>query len=52
MSNMGELFEVDNGRWAEKNGVKINSNFMIEIYPDGAFEGKDIEISILYPIQT
>jgi len=52
MNNISELFGVDSGSLAEKNGVKINSNFMIEIYPDGAFEGKDAEISILYPIQT
>lgn len=52
MNNMGELFEVDSGNWAKKNGVKINGDFMIEMYPDGAFEGKDAEISILYPIQT
>ena len=37
--------------WAEKNGIKINDNFIIEAYPIGAFEGKDIEIYTLYPIQ-
>ena len=49
MDNMSALFEVDSGSLAEENGVKIDSNFMIEIYPEGAFEGKDVEISILYP---
>ena len=48
---MSALFQVDSGGLAEENGVKIDSNFMIEIYPEGAFEGKDVEISILYPIQ-
>lgn len=38
--------------WAETNRIKLNDNFIIEVYPVGAFEGKDVEIYTLYPIQT
>ena len=45
------LFTEDINVWAEKNDIKLNGNFMIEVYPEGVFEGKDIEIFILHQIQ-
>jgi predicted transcriptional regulator YdeE len=52
INNMSELFEVIKENWAEENGIKIDSSIMIEVYPDGAFEGKDVEVSIMCPILT
>ena len=47
-----ELFNDDIGAWAETKGIKLDGNFMIEIYPNGVFAGKDVEIYTLRPIQA
>ncbi|MCL2772045.1 MAG: GyrI-like domain-containing protein [Oscillospiraceae bacterium] len=52
--NMEELFKNhdDIRKWAEINGMTIYNGFEIEVYPIGAFEGKDVEMCILFPIQA
>jgi len=49
---MDDLFKYENDVkvWAETNGYKINEDFMIEVYPSGAFEGKDVEVYALTPV--
>ena len=49
---MEDLFkhEKDVMLWAETKGIKINADFMIEVYPAGAFEGKDVEMYTLHPV--
>lgn len=37
--------------WAKENNILINEDFMVEVYPSGAFEGKEVEIYTLHPIQ-
>ena len=50
--NTQELFAEDIGAWAKANGITLNDNFMIEGYPDGYFEGKDVEVYTLRLIQA
>ncbi|MCL1859251.1 MAG: GyrI-like domain-containing protein [Oscillospiraceae bacterium] len=38
--------------WAKTNGITIYDDFEIEVYPTGAFEGKDVEMCILFPVQA
>ncbi|MCL2773457.1 MAG: GyrI-like domain-containing protein [Oscillospiraceae bacterium] len=38
--------------WAKTNEIMIYDDFEIEVYPIGAFEGKDVEMYILFPIQA
>ena len=53
-SIMSELFEHENDvkTWAEANNVMIDGNFMVEVYPMGAFENSGIEVYTLHPIQS
>ena len=37
--------------WAEKNKIKINEEFAIEVYPIDAIEGKNVEMYTLTPIK-
>ena len=52
---MSELFENENHRdmraWAEANGLQVNPDFMVEVYPAGAFDDEDVEVYLLFPIQ-
>ena len=36
--------------WAKKNGVKINGQVTIEVYPLEAIENKSVEMHTLTPI--
>ena len=51
--SMAELFENqdDVKAWAEERGVTLNPDFMVEVYPKGAFDGADVEVYLLFPIQ-
>ena len=50
---MSELFEHENDVkvWAERNNIKIDGNFMVEVYPAGAFENNGTEVYTLHPVQ-
>jgi len=51
---MEDLFAFENEVkvWAKANGCMINKEFMVEVYPDGAFDGKDVEVYTLTPIKS
>jgi len=51
--NMDDLFKYENDvkAWAETNQIEIDGNFMVEVYPVGAFENRGIEVHTLHPIQ-
>ena len=50
---MSELFEHENDvkEWAKINNIKIDGNFMVEVYPVGAFDNSGAEVYTLHPIQ-
>lgn len=37
--------------WAKKNGVKINGEFIVEVYPIEAVENQRIEMYTLTPVK-
>lgn len=45
------IFENDVKIWAESNGYTINEEFMVEVYPDGAFIKRDVDVYTLTPIK-
>ena len=49
---MSELFEHESDvkAWADANNIKIDDNFMVEVYPAGAFEDGGVEVYTLHPI--
>jgi len=51
--NMEDLFkyEDDVKTWAETNKIDIDRNYMVEAYPVGAFDKRDVEVYTLHPIQ-
>jgi len=50
--NMEDLFKYENDvkTWAEANKIAIDGNYMVEVYPAGTFENRDVEVYTLYPI--
>jgi len=51
---MGGLFE-NHGEiraWARANGTPIYDGFEIEAYSDGAFDGRAVEMYILFPVKN
>ena len=52
-NKMDDLFKYENNvkDWAKINNIIINGDFMVEVYPIGAFEGKGLAVYTLYPIQ-
>ena len=51
---MSELFEHENDvkTWAEVNNIKIDGNFMVEVYPMGAFENSSVDVYTLHPVHS
>jgi predicted transcriptional regulator YdeE len=52
-NNIDDLFkyEKDVKTWAETHNIKINSSYMVEVYPIGAYDNNGVEVYILYPVQ-
>ena len=50
---MEDLFKYENDIkvWAEANKIELDDNFMVEVYPAGAFENLEVEVYTLYPIK-
>ena len=48
---ISELHSTDIQAWAKENGVKINKNFLVEVYPDGVFSEDSLNY-VLHPIQN
>ena len=51
--NMEDLFKYENDvkTWAETNKIEIDGNYLVEVYPVGAFDKRDVEVYTLYPIK-
>ena len=52
--DIGTIFkDLENVRsWANENKLTIYGDFEVEVYPQGAFEGKDVDVYILLPVQA
>jgi len=44
-----ELHSTDIGAWTKENGVIINRDFMVEVYPDGVFTKEGLNY-VLHPV--
>ena len=49
---ISELFEHESDvkTWADANSIKIDDNFMVEVYPAGAFDDSGVEVYALHPL--